>query len=135
MVERERLSQASDGKLLDAADQLVDGQLGVIAQLTVEELADVFVLIFGWVADQKQAAGLPWQHWELSPKSALRLGKWLKRSIAMHGLAWLEKWLPDILLVAFVLYEVQSRRRLDAAYAAERTAATKKKDAPKAAAP
>lgn len=117
-----RQANLSNEELVAAADRLADGQLGVIAELTEEELGDVFALIFGAVADYKEAQmkeatgqdGLG-KHWELSPKSGRRLGKWLKKSLAIHGMEWLEKWLPDVLLVVFVWSEIAARRRMDAA--------------------
>lgn len=127
VVAAERAAQAGDARLLSAADQLADGQLTVLQSLTAEEIGDVFVMCFGWVADQRQAQRLPYEHWELSPKSALRLGKWVKRSIEIHGFAWVEKWLPDVLVVLFLAYEVQARRRLDQAYKLERAASEPKK--------
>jgi hypothetical protein len=110
--------EAKEERLLGIAEEVAAGDASWLAELTAEEIGEMFQLGFGLWADRRQAAQLPYDYWELSDKSALRLARWLKRSIAMHGLAWVEKWLPDLLVAGFLYYEIQSRRRRDAEHEA-----------------
>lgn len=87
---------------------MADGEVGLLNDLTEEEIGDLFSLLFGLVAVKRGA------HWELPDRNAARIGKWVKRAIRVHGLAWLEQWIPGLMSLGLVSYELFARLRVDA---------------------
>ena len=76
--------------------------------MTVDDLADVIELGFGYWADGHGA------HWEIARKRSLRLAHWLKKVIARHAgaLEGLLKNLPEIMCGVLFGYEIWSRVRI-----------------------
>lgn len=75
--------------------------------MTIEDLADVIELGFGWYADDNGA------HWEISPKRAQRLARWLKKVIERHAesLEWVLRNLPELMCALLFGYEIWIRIR------------------------
>lgn len=93
--------------VLDGVERLVTGDGAQLENLTEDEIADLFALGFGMMADYRG------KHWELHDKSARRLGKWFKRVLDRHGWAFVAKWLPDVMAVLILGYEVTKRWKVD----------------------
>ena len=106
----------AEGPLLDQAERIAMGDpeaLKALEDLTEADLADLFELGFGLVADLRQR-----KHWELSAKSAQRLGRCFKRSLDRHGWQWAAKWMPDVLSALFLGFEIAKRVQRDREIAA-----------------
>lgn len=110
----ERVAADAEQDVVDAVERFASGDGAAIAALTEDEIADLFQLGFGFVADARG------KHWELHDRSARRLGKWFKRVLDRHGWEWVAKWLPDVMAVGVLGYEIGKRWRADKALAAER---------------
>jgi hypothetical protein len=89
--------------------------MGMLDDLTEEEIGDLFSLLFGLAAVKRGP------HWELPDRNAARIGKWVKRAIRIHGMQWLEKWIPDLMALGLISYELFKRVREDARLVAELT--------------
>jgi hypothetical protein len=110
-------------EVLDRLERLAEGdpaELAALESLTADDIADLCELSFGLVADIRG------KHWELNPRSAQRLAKWFKRSLDRHGWQWAAKWLPDVVALLLLGFEVWKRWEQDKEIAA---AAAPKKDA------
>lgn len=91
---------------LDHMERIAEGDkdaLKALDDLTEDDLADLFDLGFGLVADMRG------KHWELSPRSAKRLGRCFKRTLDRHGWEWAAKWMPDVMSALFLGFEVWKR--------------------------
>lgn len=105
-------ANADEEALLGIAERLAEGDATVLDDLTPEDIGDIFSLLFGLAADQRGP------HWELPDASARRIGKWVKRSIERHGWDWLLKYIPDVMAIGIVTYEIGKRVRMDRQLAA-----------------
>lgn len=87
----------------DLAEEL--GQLDVAADLSAEEIADFFQLVFALVADKRG------KHWELPDRSAARIGRWGHKVLERHPelLAWLSKNLPELVFGILLAVEIGQR--------------------------
>lgn len=87
----------------DLAGEL--GELDVAADLSEEEIADFFQLVFALVADKRG------KHWELPDRSAQRIGRWGHRVLERHPelLAWLAKNLPELVFGILLAVEIGQR--------------------------
>jgi len=87
----------------DLAEEL--GQLDVAADLSEEEIADFFQLLFALIADKRG------RHWELPDRSAARIGRWGHRVLERHPelLQWLAKNLPELVFGILLAVEVGQR--------------------------
>lgn len=81
----------------------------MVRNLSEEELAAVIELGFGLVADRRGP------HWEISERRALRIAKWLKRTLDRYPaiLSLLGDWLPGIVTALLLGFEVWVRIRRD----------------------
>lgn len=81
------------------------GELDVAADLSEEEIADFFQLVFALVADKRG------KHWELPDRSAQRIGRWGHRVLERHPelLAWLAKNLPELVFGILLAVEIGQR--------------------------
>lgn len=111
-----------DDEFVDGAEQLAgefSSRPDLLLLLEDEELAAAYELAFGYIAERKDRP-----HWDLKPKSALRLGRLTRRVLLKHPelAGWLAQWLADVLLVLVLSLEVGTRvakdRKLDRAIAA-----------------
>ena len=99
-------------ELVGVAERVAEGDGKLIEALTADEWSDLFELLFGLTADFRGA------HWELTPRAAARLGKWVKRSVDRHGWEWVAKWMPDVMALGLLSYEIAKRVRTDRELAA-----------------
>lgn len=100
----------AEHEVLDRLDKLADGDpatLAALEALSADDIADLCELAFGLVADIRG------KHWELSPRSAQRLAKWFKRSLDRHGWQWMAKWLPDVVALLLLAFEIWKRWEQD----------------------
>jgi len=77
--------------------------------LTKEELADLWELVFGLVADERGA------HWEVDRKRALRLGDYTRKTLDQYGgipESW-AKHIPAIILAIMLGATVYRRVKID----------------------
>ncbi len=105
-------ARAGEEALVATADRLAEGEVGLLNDLTEEEIGDVFALLFGLMAAQRGP------HWELQRENSKRIGKWVKRAIERHGWDWIEKWIPDLMALGLISYEAFVRFREDREIAA-----------------
>jgi hypothetical protein len=101
--------------LIDVTARMAEGDVALLAQLTEEDVAAIFELGFGVAADYRGP------HWEMPAASpeAVRLAKFVKRSIDRHGWEWLAKWVPDVMAVLLLGYAISKRWQRDQELAAE----------------
>jgi hypothetical protein len=114
--------QGDDDELIDGAEGLAgefEAHPDLLLVLDAEEFAAAYELAFGYVAERRERP-----HWELRPKSALRLGRLTRRVLLKHPelAAWLAQYLADVLLGLVLALEIGTRvskdRKLDQARAA-----------------
>lgn len=97
--------------LLDRAERFASdpAALAKLEGMTEEEIADLLELGFGLVAEFRGP------HWEIHQRAARRVAKWGKKSLDRHGWEWAAKWLPDVMAVALLAFEIGKRVREDRA--------------------
>lgn len=91
-----------------------------LQDLTREDVQDVLELAFSLIAIRRG------RHWQLDPEESARIGLWVHKAVERHGVAWVGKWLPDLMAAGLLVYAVRRRLDLDAQLA-EAPAATEKK--------
>lgn len=96
------LPATEGGGLVDVVEELAEQPAGALSQrlaaMTEEDIAAVVELGFGLVSEIRGP------HWEIEERQSRRIAKWIRRSIERHGgvPAWLEQWLPDVMVAALL---------------------------------
>lgn len=96
-----------EGELEDEAARMEERVQAHLTDLTREDIADVLGLAFALIAARRGP------HWKLEPETeeARRISLWVHKAVERHGVAWVGKWLPDLMAAGCLVYAV--RRRLD----------------------
>lgn len=101
-------------RVSEAAEHLEGDQSAeYLATLTADDLVDLVELAFSLVALKRG------EHWQLAHEEGVRIGKWARKAIERHGLGWVGKWLPDVMVSALLAYQILKRVERDKELAAE----------------
>lgn len=95
-------------RVSEAAEHLEGDQSAeYLATLTADDLVDLVELAFSLIALKRG------EHWALAHEEGVRIGKWARKAIERHGLAWVGKWLPDLMVSALLAYAILKRVERD----------------------
>lgn len=78
-----------------------------LQNLTQEDVVDLLELAFSLVAIRRG------EHWQMKPEESGRIALWVHRAVERHGVAWVGKWLPDIMAAGLLTWAIKKRLDVD----------------------